>query len=34
MIYKDTFIINYVVIWFMMTLYWKRKIIKLNHQLR
>ncbi|PHB04527.1 permease, partial [Bacillus pseudomycoides] len=22
------------IIWFMMTLYWKRKIAKLNHQLR
>ncbi|MEI2319075.1 DUF3021 family protein [Bacillus paramobilis] len=31
---KDNFIITYVVIWFMMTLYWKRKITKLNYQLR
>ncbi|HDR8184572.1 TPA: DUF3021 family protein [Bacillus thuringiensis] len=31
---KDTFIITYVVIWFTMTLYRKRKITKLNHQLR
>ncbi|EJQ45366.1 hypothetical protein IEQ_04540 [Bacillus cereus BAG6X1-2] len=29
-----SFIVIYVIIWFMMTLYWKRKIAKLNHQLR
>ncbi|NWK71614.1 DUF3021 domain-containing protein [Bacillus paramycoides] len=28
------FIVIYFIIWFMMTLYWKRKIEKLNHQLR
>ncbi|ARJ24781.1 DUF3021 domain-containing protein [Bacillus sp. ISL-8] len=28
------FIVSYFIIWFMMTLYWKRKIEKLNHQLR
>ncbi|UNP76312.1 DUF3021 domain-containing protein [Bacillus nitratireducens] len=29
-----SFIIIYFIIWFMMTLYWKRKIAKLNHQLK
>ncbi|HDR7793010.1 TPA: DUF3021 domain-containing protein [Bacillus luti] len=29
-----SFIIIYFIIWFLMTLYWKRKIEKLNHQLR
>ncbi|KAB2451246.1 DUF3021 domain-containing protein [Bacillus sp. CH126_4D] len=29
-----SFIVIYFIIWFMMTLYWKRKIEKLNHQLR
>lgn len=28
------FIVIYFIIWCMMTLYWKRKIEKLNHQLR
>ncbi|AAT61120.1 permease [Bacillus cereus] len=29
-----SFIVIYFIIWLMMTLYWKRKIEKLNHQLR
>lgn len=29
-----SFIVMYFIIWFVMTLYWKRKIEKLNHQLR
>lgn len=29
-----SFIMIYFIIWFVMTLYWKRKIEKLNHQLR
>ncbi|WP_242215169.1 DUF3021 domain-containing protein [Bacillus cereus group sp. BfR-BA-01383] len=29
-----SFIVIYFIIWFVMTLYWKRKIEKLNHQLR
>ncbi|HDR7715339.1 DUF3021 domain-containing protein [Bacillus sp. GX] len=29
-----SFIVIYFIIWFMMTLYWKRKITKLNHRLR
>ncbi|GMR63633.1 MULTISPECIES: DUF3021 domain-containing protein [Bacillus] len=28
------FIVIYFMIWFIMTLYWKRKIKKINHQLR
>ncbi|MED3124470.1 MULTISPECIES: DUF3021 domain-containing protein [Bacillus cereus group] len=29
-----SFIVIYFIIWFMMTVYWKRKIAKLNHRLR
>lgn len=29
-----SFIMIYFIIWFVMTLYWKRKIEKLNHQLK
>ncbi|EJS74892.1 DUF3021 domain-containing protein [Bacillus cereus] len=29
-----SFTVIYFIIWFVMTLYWKRKIEKLNHQLR
>ncbi|EJS74101.1 MULTISPECIES: DUF3021 domain-containing protein [Bacillus] len=29
-----SFIVIYFIIWFMMMLYWKRKIERLNHQLR
>ena len=29
-----SFIVMYFIIWFVMTLYWKRKIETLNHQLK
>ncbi len=34
LVYIGSFTVIYFIIWFVMTLYWKRKIEKLNHQLR
>ncbi|WP_433773003.1 DUF3021 domain-containing protein [Bacillus wiedmannii] len=33
-VWIGSFTVIYFIIWFVMTLYWKRKIEKLNHQLR